>query len=196
MWGEVLNENILFKAATSTNQMDPGIVARFNNGVLARYIQGSATLDNDTLAAGEPCLLALPGTAYDDSRYTSSTHELGQKLYVASNVSDGTGVTTGLAVGAFLMAGIATVAIPESYWGWALIYGYCSYMRCYDATVAQYEYLVLDNATATVNGMSLKNADADGQTAYGFSWAADDGTANTVAGFFDARGIGCMFDIA
>jgi hypothetical protein len=186
MWGELLHFNVLTKAATATNQEVPGRIAQFTNGSIARYVQAASTLDNDTLAAGEPCLLLPPGAAWDDP----------VKLYMVSNVSNATGGSTGLTVGAFLLGGFAAVDIPETYWGWAVIEGYMSYARCYDTGVAAYEYLVLDNNTSTVYGMSLKNADADGQTAYGFSWEADDGTAHTVAAYVNARGIGCMFDIA
>jgi hypothetical protein len=172
MWGEVLNEKILTAAATSANQ----------------YIQGAGTLDNDTLAIGEPCLLLPPAAAWnDDDNY---------KWYLATNVHDATGASSGLAVGAYLMAGFAAVAIPEGYWAWAIMVGRSSTIRCYDTGVAAWEYLVLDTATATVDGMSVKNADADGQTAYGYALAADVGAAHTVDAYVDARGIGCMFDIA
>ena len=123
MWGEVLNNKILTAAATSANQVHPGTIARFRDGTIARYIQGAATLDNNTLAAGEPALLLPAGSSWDDPYC----------LYLGTNVSDATGASTGLVVGAFVLAGFAAVAIPETYWGWAITYGRCAYIRCHDA---------------------------------------------------------------
>lgn len=186
MWGEVLQMKILLAAATSANQVDPGQISRFRDGTIARYIQGAATLDNDTLAVGEPALLLPAASAWNDP----------YKLYLATNVSDAAGAVPAMAVGPYIMAGIAAVAIPEGYWGWAVIRGYMSNVRCYDTAAAAWDHLVLDIATTTVDGMSLKQADADGQMSYGYALAADDGTAHTVAAFVNADGYGCVFDIA
>jgi len=198
MWGETLNENILFKAATAAPQMEPGQISRFGNGVIARYIQGAAALDNDTLAAGEPALLLAPLTAWNDGAYhdpVTTTNVVGMKMYVATNDYGATGAANGGVIGPPLLAGFAVVAIPETYWGWALVEGYMSYARCYEAATTQYGYLKLDVAITTALGLGVELC-TDDTFAIGYSWAADDGTAHTVAGYFNANGLGHIMDIA
>jgi len=200
MWGETFNENILFKAATAANQIPPGTVGKFGKGILARYIQGAAALDNDTLAAGEPSFLMAPLSAWDDEMYTdpiTAANQVGLPMYVATNDHGVTGAIDGLVIGKALMAGIALVAIPEGYWGWALIQGYCSFARCWEAGTTANTFLQLDLDITTQLGLGFENIGADGGCAVGYSFAADDGTAHTVAGYFDfIGGLGTIFDIA
>lgn len=199
MWGEVLNENVLFKAATAAPQMPPGVIGRFGRGVLAMYIQGAAALDNDTLAAGEPSFLMAPLSAWDSDAYTdpnTAANAVGRPMYVATNNYGVSGAIDGLVVGHGLMGGLALVAIPESYWGWSLIKGYCSFARCYDNDLAANEYLQIDQAITTSLGLGVEKCSVDGAVCVGYTFAADDGTAHTVEGYFDfIGGLGTQFDI-